>query len=64
MLLFLEAIVLIVGSWYWFVMNRKKEASQAFLVVVLLLFPFLYFVCGRTYADYTHSQGLHLLLPE
>ncbi|WP_070119357.1 hypothetical protein [Bacillus marinisedimentorum] len=57
MLLYFAALVLVVGSWYWFINNIQMKKSNLPLVVVVIVYPFLYFAGGLAYSWQIHSQG-------
>ncbi len=57
MLLYFAALVLVVGSWYWFINNIQKKNSNLPVVVVVIVSPILFFAGGLAYAGQIHSQG-------
>lgn len=48
------------GTWFWFIRNVKNEESNVFLIVLMIVSPFLLFVGGIAYGSITHSQGAAL----
>ncbi|WP_214481823.1 hypothetical protein [Bacillus sp. SM2101] len=58
MIIYTSAIIIIIGSWYFFVKNIKNNNSNLKLCLIMLVIPFLYFFIGLQLAMLLHNEGL------
>ncbi|KZN99409.1 hypothetical protein A4244_18525 [Bacillus badius] len=57
MLLYLIAIFLCIGSWYYYSWIQKKEKGLFPFILILLAVPFLYLMVGLSIAASMYGQG-------
>lgn len=57
MLLYLLAIVVVVGNWYFSYKNIRNNWSNILFLLITLVIPVLFHLGGLKYAASIHSQG-------